>query len=490
MSGFRTGIVGATAALVAGCTVGPNYQRPAEPVPREFAEPTAGKALSDADLADWWRGFKDPELNKLVVHAINQNLDVETAAARIREARAREAAAGSAALPQVDAQGSASRQRISENAIPIPPGASGAGGGGNPASFGLPGSEFNTFRVGFDASWEIDLFGKSRRSVEAAHARTGTAIWSRRDIQVSVAAEVAEAYLSLRTAQQRIATAEAEVARQQRSLQLIGARVRGGLVTGQDLAQQQSELRTAEAAVPQLRAQAEAQVHALGVLTGVTPEALIAELSAPANMPDPPAVPAGLPSDLLRRRPDVRAAEQSLHAATADIGVATADLYPKFSLSAVPALVSTTLAKLLEWGSRSYTASASLDWPIFNGGRTRANIAVANAQQEQALLSYRKTILGALQDVEDALTNIDKDRRQITDLDAARGSASRAEDIVRIRYRGGLVTYTEVLQAQGNRISIDNQLIEARGSLGRDTVALFKALGGGWPELAQGGFQQ
>jgi NodT family efflux transporter outer membrane factor (OMF) lipoprotein len=192
---------------------------------------------------------------------------------------------------------------------------------------------------------------------------------------------------------------------------------------------------------------------------------------------------------LLRRRPDIRAAEQNLHAATADIGVATADLYPSFSLSAAPALVSTALAKLLEWGSRSYTASAAVDWPIFNGGRTRANIAVTKAQQEQALIAYRKTILTALQDVEDALSNVDNDRRQIASLNAAEGAAARAEDIARSRYRGGLVTYSDVLQAQASRISLESQLIQARGSLARDTVGLFKALGGGWPELAQGGAQ-
>lgn len=477
------------ALLLAGCTVGPNYQRPSTSAPSRFAEASVPAAATDADLASWWSSFGDTELDKLASRAIAQNLDVETAAARIREARAREIVAGAAALPQVDAQASGSRQRISKNAIPSPPGSGGgSGGGGNTGTFGLPGSEFNTFRVGFDASWEIDLFGKTRRSIEAARARTGTAIWNRRDVQVSVAAEVADVYLSLRTLQQRIGTAEAEVARQQRSVQLVGARVREGLVTGQDLAQQQSQLTAAEAAIPPLKAQAQAQIHALGLLTGNTPEALVAELS-PSALPLPAAVPAGLPSDLLRRRPDIRAAEQNLHAATADIGVATADLYPRFSLSAVPALVSTTLAKLLEWGSRSYTASASIDWPIFNGGRTRANVAVANAQQEQALIAYRKTILTALQDVEDALSNIDNDRHQIASLDAAQGTAARAEDIARTRYRGGLVTYSDVLEAQASRISLDNQLIQARGGLARDTVALFKALGGGWPELAQGGAQ-
>jgi NodT family efflux transporter outer membrane factor (OMF) lipoprotein len=480
--------VGALAALLlAGCTVGPNYQRPTTPIPAGFAEPHAPAAATDTGLTSWWQNFGDPELDKLVNRAIAQNVDVETAAARIREARAREIVAGAAALPQVDAQASASRQRISEDAIPVPPG---AGSGGNSGSFGLPGSEFSTFRVGFDASWEIDLFGKTRRSVEAARARTGAAVWNRRDVQVSVAAEVADAYLTLRTLQQRIVTAQAEVTRQQRSLQLVRARVRGGLVTGQDLAQQQSQLSTAEAGIPPLEAQADAQIHALGVLTGETPEALIAELSPTAALPAAPSVPAGLPSDLLRRRPDIRQAEQNLHATTAEIGVATADPYPSFSLSAAPALVSTALASLLKWGSRSYTASAAVDWPIFNGGRTRANIAVTKAQQEQALIAYRKTILTALQDVEDALSSIDNDRRQIASLDAASQTAARAEDIARSRYRGGLVTYSDVLQAQASRISLDNQLIQARGSLARDSVALFKALGGGWPELAQGGARQ
>jgi NodT family efflux transporter outer membrane factor (OMF) lipoprotein len=472
------------ALLLAGCTVGPNYQRPGTVVPTSFAEPNATAQSSDADLATWWLSFGDPELDKLVNRAVAQNPDVENAAARIREARAREIVAGAARLPQVDTQASASRQRISEHAIPVPPGAGGVGNGG---SFGLPGSEFDTFRIGFDASWEIDLFGKTRRSVEAAHARTGAVIWNRRDAQLIAAAEVADAYLTLRTLQQRIANAEAEVARQQRSFQLVGARVRGGLVTGEDLAQQQSQLKAAEAAIPPLKAQADAEVHAIGALTGETPEALIAELSEPAALPQAPAVPAGLPSDLLRRRPDIRAAEQNLHAATADIGVATADLYPKFSLTAAPALVSTALASLLEWGSRSYSAGAALDWPIFNGGRTRANIEASKAVRQQALIAYRKAVLTALKNVEDALGNIDSDRREAASLNEARISAARAEKIARDRYHGGLVTLSDVLQAQASRLSLESQLTEARGKLDRDTVALFKALGGGWPELAQGG---
>ena len=423
------------ALLLAGCTVGPDYHPPQTPVPGRFVEAQLETGASAAELASWWSAFGDPDLDALVNRALAQNLEVETAAARIREARAQEIVAGAAALPQVDAQASATRQRISEHAIPVPPGAGGGTGGG---TGGIPGSEFNSFRIGFDASWEIDLFGKTRRGVEAAQARTSAAIWNRRDLQVSIAAEVASAYLTLRTLQQRIANAEAELARQQRFEQLVAARARGGLVTGQDLEQQRSERQTAAAAIPPLEAQAKAQIHALGVLTGDAPEALIAELTPSRIIPPaPPQIPAGLPSDLLRRRPDIRAAERELAASTADIGVAVADLYPKFSLTAAPSLVSTALATLLSWGSRSYSVGTAVDWPIFNGGRTRGNIAVANAREEQALIAYRKTVLTSLQDVEDALSQTDGDRRQLTSLEDALGTAARAEDIARSRYRGG-----------------------------------------------------
>jgi NodT family efflux transporter outer membrane factor (OMF) lipoprotein len=475
--------------LAAGCTtVGPNYREPATPTPDRYAEAPATSGISDSDLAAWWHSFGDPQLDTLVNRGIAQNLDVQAAAARIREARARETVAGASSKPEISAQASATRQRISENAIPVPPG---AGGGNNGGTFGLPGSEFSTFRVGFDASWELDLFGRTHRSFEAAQARTGAALWDRRDVQVSVAAEVADSYLTLRTLQQRIATAEAELARQQRFEQLVAARARGGLVTGQDLEQQRSERSTAAAAIPALKAQAEAQIHALGVLTGDTPEALIAELSpTKAVPPAPPTIPAGLPSDLLRRRPDIRAAERELAASTADIGVAVADLYPRFSLTAAPALVSTALGSLLEWGSRAFSIGAALDWPLLNGGRTRGNIVVANARQEQALLAYRKTVLSALQDVEDALSKSDGDRQQLASLQDALSTASRAEEVARTRYRGGIVTYSDVLQAQAKRLKIEDQLAETNGALARDTVALFKALGGGWPELSNGESQE
>ena len=459
--------------LLAGCTVGPDYGEPQMAVPAAYLEaPGAG----EAELDNWWLGFGDARLNALVDRALQQNLDIELAAARIREARALERVAGASASPQVTTGASVNRQRISENAFPVPP-VPGEGGGGV-----VLGEGFTSWRAGFDASWEIDLFGRNRREVEAAQARTGSAIWNRRDSQVRVAAEVASAYLRLRTLQARIANAEAELARQQRFEQLVEVRTRGGLVTGQDLEQQRSERAMAAAEIPMLEAQAKAEIHALGVLVGQTPDALAAELQPTARLPSPPVIPAGVPSELLRRRPDIRAAERELAAATADIGVAVADLYPRFSLTAGPALVSTALGSLLEWGSRSISAGAALDWPIFDGGRRRANIEVQNARQEQEMIAYRKAVLTGLEDVEDSLSGIGGHRHRLADLEQALATATRAEEIARTRYRGGLVTLSNVLQAQERRLSLEEQVIETKGALARDTVALVKALGGGWAE--------
>ena len=319
---------------------------------------------------------------------------------------------------------------------------------------------------------------------EGARVTAGTALFSIDPATLSAQgdqarAEIAAARTQIASAQ---ANAEADLARQQREDQLRGARFKGGLVTGIDVEQQKSDAATAAAEIPTLRAQADAQIHAIGLLTGATPEALIAELSPTKAIPAAPAIPAGLPSDLLRRRPDIRAAEREVAAATADIGVATADLYPKISLTAAPALVSTALASLLDWGSRSYSLGASLLWPIFDGGKARANIEVANAKQEQALIAYRKTVLTALKDVEDALSRTQADRDRLADLARAHDAATRAETLSRTRFKGGLVTMSEVLTNQGKRLSVEKQMIETRGALARDSVALFKALGGGWPE--------
>ena len=238
------------ALLLAGCTtVGPDYRAPTVAVPSSYLEPAIS---GEAQLGQWWRGFGDAQMTALVEQALRQNLDIAMASARIMEARAQEGVVGAGDAPQLGAEASVTRQRISENAIPAPPGAGGGGGAG----FGLPGQEFTTWRAGFDASWELDLFGRNKREREGAAARTAAAAWKRSDAEVSVGAEVARVYLRLRTLQAEVANAEAELARQQRFERLVGARVRGGLVTGQDLEQHRSERSVAAAAIPALQAEA------------------------------------------------------------------------------------------------------------------------------------------------------------------------------------------------------------------------------------------
>ncbi len=289
--------------LLAGCsTVGPDYEEPAIPVPADYAAPLVP---GSSELDHWWQGFGDNSLAELVELALEQNLDIEIAAARIREARALERAAGAGSAPQLAAEGSVTRQRISENAIPVPPGSGGSSGGG----LGLPGEEFTTWRAGFDARWEIDLVGRNRREREAASARADAAIWDRRDTEVTVTAEVARAYLELRAIQQLAANARDELSRQQRLEELVAAQRRGGLVTGEELDRRRSERAAAAALVPELEARAEAQIHALSLLTGQAPAALRSSLATKAALPPAPSVPPGLPSDLLRRRPETAFAD-------------------------------------------------------------------------------------------------------------------------------------------------------------------------------------
>jgi NodT family efflux transporter outer membrane factor (OMF) lipoprotein len=260
----------------------------------------------------------------------------------------------------------------------------------------------------------------------------------------------------------------------------VRARAENGLVAGVDLRQQQAELARATASVPELEALARERIHALSILTGSAPGALLGELKAPGALPVVPAVPVGLPSELLLRRPDLREAERALAAATAEIGVATAELYPRFSLTASPALVSRTLANLLEWGSRNFTGGAAVAWPLFDGGRARGNLEVADARQDQALLAYRRDVLAALKDVEDSLSRYAAEREQLRSLEQALALASDAERLSRTRYQGGLVAFSEVLAAQERRILLEEQMIQSKGAFAREAVALFKALGGGW----------
>lgn len=468
--------------LLGGCTVGPDYRPPAAAVPATFSTgETMGAA--DADLARWWAGFGDPVLDNLIARGRAGNLDLRQAAARIEQARAQQRAVRARGGPSLNANAQAGYTRLSENSLPAGLanlGGGGQSGGGSP--IGLAGEDFATFQVGFDAAWEIDLFGGRRRANEAAGARTEAALWSARDGEVTLAAEIARTYQQYRALQRRIALADESLASGRELLEFVRARTRNGLATTVDERQQQRDIEKSAAQRESLQADADVHVHALGTLLGLPPTALREELAGdPAPPPEAIAIPPGLPSDLLRRRPDIRAAERRLAAATADIGVATADLYPKLSLTGALQLVSRSLATLLESGSLFANGAGRLSLPLVGGGK-RETVDLRRAQANEALLAYQAVVLGALREVEDALTRVAADRRKVEALRASVVAAGDAADTARVRQRNGLVPAAEVLRARQAWLADRDALAQAEAAMQQDEVALYKALGGGWDE--------
>jgi multidrug efflux system outer membrane protein len=484
--------------VISGCEVGRDYHVPSVATPEHFAELSPGPSVAAADIGSWWRDFHDPELDALIERGLSANIDMQLASSRIRQARYHETELRAQLFPSVDTNVSATRTKLSGNSISLgglalsgtdttgsSPGA-GASSGSLPP-LGLPGTEFNTFQLGFDMSWELDLFGKARRSSEAAAADTQALAWSLRDTWVSLAAEIAQTYFQLRSAQQRVAVRMAQTARERRAIEITRARVAGRLSTELDVQQEESELALSESELPSLQAEVQIRMHALGVLLGQTPESLVAELAAagPA-LPAPPSIPPGLPSELLRRRPDLRAAERRLAEASAKTGEATADLYPRITLTASPALISTALSNLISSGSENASMGASMGWNLFDAGKRRAVLHQTNESERQSLLSYQKAVLVALQEVEDALSQLAAQSAQTGKLEQSYSAAQRAEAIADAQYRTGIASLTTVLSARATQLDAQDRLIVARADDSRNTVALYKALGGGW-ESMQGG---
>lgn len=495
--------VSIVALALAGCVVGPNYRAPAGNAPAQFGESVTGTQPAP-DLAGWWQAYDDPELNRLIGLALADSPDIGIATARIAAARAAERVAGASNLPEVDAQSGVNYTRFSKNAGfaslaslfgggagGSSGGSSGGSGSGSSGSSGggvaAPGGSITTYSIGFDASWEIDLFGGGLRRVQGARARTQAAEWNARDAQLSLVAEVADAYLALRALQEREAIARAEIDRQQRYLAIAEHTAQAGLLSRGDYVRQRSELASATAAVEPIVAQGKSEMHALGALVGQTPDALIVELSQPRSvLAIPPSVPPGLPSTLLRRRPDVQAAERNLAAATADVGLAVSDLFPKLSLTGVAELISTSLADLISPDSLQVTANAGATFPILDFGRRRGVVAEKKAAADQAYFQYRKTVLAALRDVEDALIRIRADDSQRQSYAAGLADAQAAAHSVESRYRVGLTDFGDVLLARRAVLAAEDGLATAQGQQRRDLVSLYKALGGGWEGLPLG----
>ena len=474
------------ALVIGGCTVGPNYTKPEMSLPPAYAGPVA--AGSTVDPATWWTSFGDPQLTDLIQRALKDSPDIQIAASRVRQARLQIIAARAQGLPQVNADANASHVQFSKNAgfSSLASLFGGGGGGGSTSSasgIALPGNGITTFAVGFDASWELDVFGGVRRSIQSARARTEAAEWNRRDAAVMLAADVAQAYFALRLDQAQAQVVTDELVRQRRALQIAGNVASVGLVPTVNVTRQRAQLNTTQARLLPIQADIAVRIHALSILLGVQPETLSDQLIKPEMVPmGIPTVPAGLPSELLRRRPDIRAAERQLAASNADIGVAVADMYPKFSLTGMSQLISTTLATLFEGNSVQLTGAAMAQFPLLDFGRRRATVESRKEDRTQALANYQATVLGALRDVEDALIKLQAERDRNAVLARAVADQLQSATAIDAQYRTGFVAQDSLLNAQTDVLSAREQLAASNAQLQQQTAALFKAIGGGWSE--------
>jgi NodT family efflux transporter outer membrane factor (OMF) lipoprotein len=460
------------AVFVGGCAVGPDYKKPAVSAPTQWSESAAGVAAGrNASETAWWKTFHDPELDSLVDRATAANLDLKVAAARVREARAQYGAAKADFWPTVDGTGSFAREQESKHQPLI---------GQIPLPAGIPFTS-NVYQAGFDASWELDVFGGTRRATEAARAEVESSEFSRRNVLISLLGEVARNYVEVRALQRRLAIARENIQAQSEALAIASDRYQKGAGVELDVKQAAALLASTQAQVPSLTGNLEAAVHRLGVLLAQPPGTLKSELSAPAPIPAaPPEVPAGLPSDLLTRRPDIQQAERELAAATARIGVAKSDWFPKFSLNGDIGAQSVSTSDWFTPGSKFWSFGPTMQWRIFDAGRIRANVEVQNARQEQALETYEQTVLLSFEDVENALAAYANDQIRRQSLTEAARDDQDSVVLARKLYVNGLTPFINVIDAERSLYQAQDDLVQSDRSVTQDVIALYKALGGGW----------
>ncbi|MBS0374226.1 MAG: efflux transporter outer membrane subunit [Proteobacteria bacterium] len=469
---FPMAPVFALIALAPGaCAVGPRYSPPGDGGSTSAAFHGTDAAFPAAEPPDaWWREYGDPVLDSLVDRALAGNPDLATAEARVQQARAAARVAGASFYPTANASGRVARDKLSRNGenlalIPITP----------------PTTEFTDYRAGFDATWEIDLAGKSRHDVEAAVARLGSAEESRNDARLVVAAEVVDAYVSYHTAEARRQLAEREHARLSTAEQLVTLQQRAGLASESDLARARADRAGSEAALAPLEAEQRAAVFRLAALADETSDAIAAQIAGSRTIPGAPSTtPVGLPSELLRRRPDVRRAERDLAAATADVGSAVAAQFPRLSLVGDLGWDSVRSGDLTSAASRFWNVAPQLTLPLFAGGRLRSQAEAARAGRRAALAVYRATVLRALQDTETAIIQLAAERRREASLATAAESLARDAALERRRFEAGDVSLLEVLASERLADQAADQRVASDGALARRYAALGKSLGGGW----------
>jgi multidrug efflux system outer membrane protein len=465
--------------IIAGCEVGPNYKPPhtrtsagwnaptPEPTTQSTVLPTTQRSITVEEplaVAQWWTAFHDPELDSLINRSVWANLDVKAALYRILQARGQRGATAWQLYPEVGSIGTYSRNH-SEGA----------------ANGGKFDHSFDFWQAGLDASWELDIFGGVRRSVEAADANIGFAIEDRRDVLVTLLSEVALNYIELRGYQQEIAIARDNLSAQERTAAVTRRKQLGGFAASLDVANAEADVATTASQLPVLETAAEQSIYAISVLLAQEPDALESELAADKPIPTtPPEVPIGLPSDLLKRRPDIRRAERQLAAATANIGAVTAQLFPNFSLTGSLGLQNPQFQPLFNASSRYWSIGPSVSWPIFDAGRIRANINIQDALQMQALLAYQKAVLTALQDVKNSLIAYAKEQVHRKALSDAVAANRRAVDVSTRLYSEGLTDFLNVLNAERSLFASEDALVQSDRAVSTDLVSLYKALGGGW----------
>ncbi|MFA7381875.1 MAG: efflux transporter outer membrane subunit [Desulfurivibrionaceae bacterium] len=453
--------------LLTSCMLGPDFQRPEAKVSAQWLGQTAAApvtATAEQNLAQWWTAFNDPRLTSLVERSIQANLDLRLAQSRIRQARAALGIAGADLGPTVDTAASYRRSRTPST-----------GTGGENVTGSL-------YRMGFDAGWEIDLFGGIRREIEAASADLDAALETRSDLLVSLSAEVANNYLNLRSLQQRLALAHENLRAQEHTAALTRQRFKVGFVSKLDVVRAEALAATTAGQIPLLEAQIRQTIYSLGLLLGGEPATLLAELTPDAPLPAALAeVPPGLPSELLLRRPDIRRAEAQIHAATARIGVAKADLFPRFTIAGGLGLQNATLSSTLNRASTAWSIGPSLNWPLFDMGRSRANLELKKAVQEEELLAYEQTVLNALREVENALIASTKEEEHRQAMVLAVAANRTAVELATSLYTAGESDFLAVLDAQRSLYASEDALAQSSRTVATNLVALFKALGGGWP---------
>ncbi len=452
-----------SAFLVSCAAVGPNYKAPRVEMPEGWLEGAVGGTTNaDTVISNWWLLFKDPVLNSLIQRSVSSNQDLRIAETRIREARAVRGIAQSAALPSLNSSASALKSQSYEN----------TSGGARKGEL---------YQASFDAGWEIDIFGGIRRMGEAAEAVVASTVEDKRDVQVMLMGDVARNYLELRGGQQRLLIARENIANQEKTVDMMLKRTELGLGSDLALEQARNQLYQTKSYVPAFETVVRQAMVQLALLIGQPPQSLVKELSIEAAVPVIPTnFPVVFPSELLRRRPDIRRAERQLAAATAEIGVATAELFPRFSLGALAGFESANLSDLVSSGSRFWTFGPSIKWSLFDGGRTRAGIEIRNVQRERAQIVYEKTVLAALVETEGALTAFSREQETRRSLAAAVEAGERAVTLAKIQYSIGLADFLNVLVSEYSIRQSQDQLVQSEQRLAINMVALFKALGGGW----------